>query len=141
MFTQASLSTKYDKTVAHDVLMKICNTFIANNWRAEARTSGDDHVNLTIPGSDFNSLKVQLRLSSDKLSVSFIVDPKRFSVLKTDSVYTIDQGYHLQRAYHLVDWSDASPTMEVVVSRRGNPQAILEALASNWSMPIGNTLD
>jgi len=137
MFTQASLVCKYDNTVARDVLMKICQTYISKNWRAEVRTSGDDHVDLTIPGSDFKSLKIQLRLSKDKQTVSFIVDPTRFSVLKDlDAAFTIDEGHHMLRAYRLVDWTDASPIMEVTISRRGNPQSILESLANNWSTPI-----
>lgn len=144
MFTQVSLSSarKYDNTiVARDVLMKICQKYIAKNWRAEARTSGEDHVILTVPGSDFKSLKIELRLGADKQTVSFIVDPTRFSILETDAVYTIDEGHRLVRAYRLVDWNDSRPSMEVTISRRCNPQSILEALANNWSVPVGRALD
>ena len=141
MFTQVSLVNKYDNTVARDVLTKICQQYITKNWRAEIKTSGDDHIDLIVPGSDFKSLKVQLRLSADKQTVSFIVDPTRFSILKTEAVYSIDQRHHLLRAYHLVDWTDACPTMEVTVSRRCNLQSILEALADNWSTPIGRARD
>ena len=141
MSSRVSLVNKYDNTVAREVLTKICQQYITKNWRAEVRTSGDDHVDLAVPGSDFKSLTIQLRLSVDKQTVSFIVDPKRFSILDTDDAYSIDQGHHLLKAYQLVDWTEERPYMEVTASRRCNLQSILEALANNWSPPIGRARD
>lgn len=136
MFTQASLTTKYDMSPAPQALLRIVRAYETQHSIGSEFRVWDGLVELSVPVPGFKVLRIDLRLSKDGTCVSLFSNLKNFSCLMTDQ-YATETG-RVVLTHATIHLDAPVPTIEIQVdlARLDLIDEALDALRENWGPAI-----